>query len=54
MGGSRKNFGGRGQVKHDGHKVGQFNVLLELQLKTSLVICLIPIKSAITGVGKSH
>ena len=54
MGGSRKNFGAGGQVKHNGIKVGQFNVLLELQLRTSLVISQIPVKSAITRVGKSH
>ena len=41
MGGSRK-------------KVAQFNVLLELQLITSLVISQIPVESANTRVGKSH
>ena len=37
-----------------GIKVAQFNVLLELQLITSLVISQIPVESANTRVGKSH
>ena len=53
MGGSRKNFRG-GEPSIVGIKVAQFNVLLELQLITSLVISQIPVESANTRVGKSH
>ena len=53
MGGSRKNFRG-GQPSIVGIKVAQFNVLLELQLITSVVISQIPVESANTRVGKSH
>ena len=53
MGGSRKNFRG-GEPSIVGIKVAQFNVLLELQLITSVVISQIPVESANTRVGKSH
>ena len=53
MGGSRKNFRG-GEPSIVGIKVAQFNVLLELQLITSLVISQIPVESANTRVGKNH
>ena len=42
MGGSRKNLGG-GEANIVGIKVAQLNVLLELQLRTSLVISQIPV-----------
>ena len=43
MGGSRKKFrGGGGEPNTVGIKVAQLNVLLELQLKTSLVMSQIP------------
>ena len=42
MGGSRKKFRG-GEPNIVGIKVVQFNVLLKLQLKTSLVISQIPV-----------
>ena len=42
MGGSRKNFRGE-EPSIVGIKVAQFNVLLELQLKTLLVISQIPV-----------
>ena len=53
MGGSRKKFRG-GEPSIVVIKVAQFNVLLELQLITSLVISQIPVESANTRVGKSH
>ena len=53
MGRSRKIFRG-GEPSIVGIKVAQFNVLLELQLITSLVISQIPVESANTRVGKSH
>ena len=54
MGGSRKNFRVGGEPSIVGIKVAQFNVLLELQLITLLVISQIPVESANTRVGKSH
>ena len=45
-----KFLGGRAKYS----EVAQFNVLLELQLRTSLEISQMPVKSANTGVGKSH
>ena len=45
---------GGGEPSIVGIKVVQFNVLLELQLITSLVISQIPVESVNTRVGKSH
>jgi len=42
MGGSRKNFRG-GEPNKVGIKVAQLNVLLALQLRTSLVISQLPV-----------
>ena len=53
MGGSRKKFRG-GEPNVVDIKVAQFNALLELQLRTLLVISQISVKSANTRVGKSH
>ena len=43
MGESRKTFRGVSQIRILGIKVAQFNVLLELQLRSSLVISQIPV-----------
>ena len=51
MSGSRKIFR-ESEPNILGIKVARFNVLLELQLRTSLVISQMPVKSVNTRVGK--